>query len=354
MKSVTAMPTKEELRQLQALPLDLKIARTKQRIREWVRHYGVNGVYISFSGGKDSTVLLHIAREIYPELEAVFVNTGLEYPEIQKFAMSFPNVTVVYPKKTFVQVMKEYGYPVISKSVSHAVSILRRHPNGKVARNEFNPEKRGPYAMFKWKPIAYLDFCVSAQCCDSTKKKPINRYAKETGKVGMTAQMACESALRTQHWLTNGCNAFDNENPVSNPMSFWTEQDVLLYIKSRDIEICSVYGDVVYDCDEPEQERFPDVTTLKLKTTGCSRTGCMFCAFGAHLEKGETRFQRLAITHPKQYAFCIGGGEYDPVDGLWKPNKDGLGLGHVFDEINKVYGEDFLRYKPLDKDEEDK
>ena len=102
------MPTKEELRQLQALPLDLKIARTQQRIREWVRRYGVNGVYISFFGGKDSTVLLHIAREMYPEIEAVFVNTGLEYPEIQKFAMSFPNVTVVYSKKTFVQVMKEY------------------------------------------------------------------------------------------------------------------------------------------------------------------------------------------------------------------------------------------------------
>lgn len=45
------MPTKDELRQLQALPLDLKIARTQQRIREWVRHYGIDGVYISFSGG---------------------------------------------------------------------------------------------------------------------------------------------------------------------------------------------------------------------------------------------------------------------------------------------------------------
>lgn len=47
-----------------------------------------------------------------------------------------------------------------------------------------------------------------------------------------------------------------------------------------------------------------------------------------------------------------GGGAYDPSDGLWKPNKDGLGLGHVFDEINKVYGEDFLRYKPLDNEED--
>lgn len=210
--------------------------------------------------------------------------------------------------------------------------------------------------------------------------------------MAITAQMACESAMRETQWLKSGCNAFDNETPVSNPMSFWTEQDILLYIKNHKEEmvqerieniekwygcpleeivnsktgepayppreemtpICEVYGDVVYDCNEPEQERFSDVTTLKLKTTGCSRTGCMFCAFGAHLEKGETRFQRLARTHPKQYAFCIGGGEYDPVDGLWKPNKDGLGLGHVFDEINKVYGEDFLRYKPLDKDEEDK
>lgn len=147
----------------------------------------------------------------------------------------------------------------------------------------------------------------SKRCCDIMKKEPAHRYSKESGKVAITAQMASESALRTQKWLQHGCNAFDNGNPVSNPMSFWTEQDILLYIKTRNIEICSVYGDVVYDCDEPEQERFSDVTTLKLKTTGCSRTGCMFCAFGAHLERGETRFQRLARTHPKQYAFCIGG-----------------------------------------------
>ena len=87
------MPTKEELKQLQALPLDLKIARTQQRIREWVHHYGADGVYVSFSGGKDSTVLLHIVREMYPEIEAVFVNTGLEYPEIKAFVKKvYPNV----------------------------------------------------------------------------------------------------------------------------------------------------------------------------------------------------------------------------------------------------------------------
>lgn len=341
------MRSKETLKQLQALPLNLKIARSQQRIREWVRHYGVNGVYISFSGGKDSTVLLHIAREIYPELEAVFVNTGLEYPEVRKFAMSFSNVRVLNPRKNFVNVITDHGYPIISKEVSDVLSVAKNNPHSSWVKKKFDPQSKR-FSCAKYKPIVDMDFKCSKMCCNFTKKDPAHRYSRESGKVAMTAQMACESALRTQHWLTNGCNAFDSEHPISNPMSFWTEQDVLLYIKTRNIEICSVYGEVVYDCDNPEQERIADATTLKLKTTGCSRTGCMFCAFGAHLEKGETRFQRLARTHPKQYTYCIGGGEYDPSDGLWKPNKKGLGLGHVFDELNKVYGENFLRYKPLE------
>lgn len=75
------MRTREDLKQRQALPLSMKIMLTRDRIREWVRHYGENGVYVSFSGGKDSTVLLHLVRELYPDIEAVFVDTGLEYPE---------------------------------------------------------------------------------------------------------------------------------------------------------------------------------------------------------------------------------------------------------------------------------
>lgn len=70
---------------------------------------------------------------------------------------------------------------------------------------------------------------------------------------------------------------------------------------------------------------------------------CIFCAFGAHLEKsGEGRFERLKETHPRQYEYCIGGGEY--VDGVWQPNKQGLGMGHVFDELNQIYGDGFIKY----------
>lgn len=120
------MPSREELKSLQSLPLDVKIRKTQQRIREWVEYYGEDGVYVSFSGGKDSTVLLDIVRKMYPGIEAVFVNTGLEYPEIVDYVKKHENVTILRPKKNFKQVLTEYGYPVISKDVSNTVKGARK------------------------------------------------------------------------------------------------------------------------------------------------------------------------------------------------------------------------------------
>ena len=112
--------TKGDLQQMQSLPLSAKILMTKRRIREWYDYWD-GQVYVSFSGGKDSTVLLHIARELYPDIEAVFVNTGLEYPEIQSFVKTFDNVTILRPKMRFDEVIKKYGYPIISKEVSECI-----------------------------------------------------------------------------------------------------------------------------------------------------------------------------------------------------------------------------------------
>ena len=121
---------------------------------------------------------------------------------------------------------------------------------------------------------------------------------------------------------------------MGKPMSFWTEQDVLRFIVDRKLPIASVYGDIVASDGEND---YPSTLIDKpLHCTGCQRTGCMFCAFGAHLEKGENRFERMKHTHPKHYDFCIGGGEWD-TDGLWKPNKKGLGYGRVLDYIGVVY-----------------
>ena len=119
--------TIQDLRIRQALPLEQKILMTKTRIKEWVNYYGLEGVYVSFSGGKDSTVLLHIARSIYPDIKAVFVDTGLEYPEIRDFVKTFDNVDIIRPKMNFKQVLNKYGYPIISKEVSECVYGARKY-----------------------------------------------------------------------------------------------------------------------------------------------------------------------------------------------------------------------------------
>lgn len=323
---------------MRSLPLDVKILKTQQRIREWVNFYGLDGVYVSFSGGKDSTVLLHIARQLYPSIEAVFVDTGLEYPEIRKFVKSFKHVTIIRPKMRFDEVIKKYGYPLISKEVSECVS------QGKIAlkSNKYvyrlqkllgtAVDKQGRKSLFnkeKYAPLLYVDFNISHMCCNVMKKKPAHEYGKVTGKYPITGQNAEESRLREQQWLKNGCNGFNMKSPISNPMSFWTEQDILQYIYENRIDIAPVYGEVIFE-------------NGKYFTTGCKRTGCIFCMFGAHC-RDDDRFLRLKETHPLQYAYCMDGGEY--VDGVWKPTQNGLGMKHVIDELHKIYGNDFIKIK---------
>lgn len=116
-----------ELQQMQALPLNLKIALTQNRIREWVNEFGLEGVYVSFSGGKDSTVLLDIARKMYPGIKAVFADTGLEFPETKAFVRQFDNVDIVKPKMRYVETIKKYGYPIISKEVAECVLGARKY-----------------------------------------------------------------------------------------------------------------------------------------------------------------------------------------------------------------------------------
>lgn len=128
MKVVTQMPDKSVLRQLQSLPLEAKIVLSKQRIKEWYEHFDGN-VYVSFSGGKDSTVLAHLVHEMYPEVPLVFSNTGLEYPEVQQQARKW-DAEFVRPKMSFSEVITTYGYPIISKEVAEAIYYARRIRGG--------------------------------------------------------------------------------------------------------------------------------------------------------------------------------------------------------------------------------
>ena len=119
--------TMSDLYQIRSMPLSIKVRMTENRIRWWIDEYGEDGVYVSFSGGKDSTVLLDIVRKHYPDVPAAFVDTGLEYPEVRDFVKTFDNVEWLKPKKAFKQVIEEYGYPFISKEVSDKIQGARKY-----------------------------------------------------------------------------------------------------------------------------------------------------------------------------------------------------------------------------------
>ena len=133
----------KRLLELQALPLERKIQISQARIIEWYKHYD-GKVVVSFSGGKDSTVLLHMVRQLYPDVKAVFSNTGLEYASIQRHVKTFNNVDIIVPPMRFDQVISMYGYPLISKEVAEAIYYARRirSQNGKVERERERAEQR--------------------------------------------------------------------------------------------------------------------------------------------------------------------------------------------------------------------
>ena len=308
--------TSEDLKIMQSWPLERKIQVTQTRIIEWYQKND-GKVYVSFSGGKDSTVLLDLVRRIYPDVPAVFIDTGLEYPELREFVKTVPNVTWLKPEMNFRKVIETYGYPLISKDVAEKIYSARK--GGYALKrfdddSEYNKKYGCRYSVSRWTWLKDSNIPISNKCCTEMKKKPAKKYEKETGNKPIVGVMACESRTRKAVWLKNGCNAFDSKRPISQPMSFWTEQDVLQYLKEFNIPYTSVYGEI-------KQEE-----NGKYYTTGYDRTGCVFCGFGCHLEKEPNRFQRLKQTHPKLWNYCM------------KPwDEGGLGMKEVLDYIGVKY-----------------
>lgn len=326
-----------ELRQMQSLSLDSKKRMSLQRIDGWFEKFD-DDVYFSYSGGKDSTVCLDLVAGYCAShgrnLHVAFCDTGLEYPEVRKFAeenaakvaekygieISFDRLK---PNINFRQVIIEYGYPVISKEVSRIVYYARHSRDKKQSYinklKGLNPD--GSYSEYKqrykkYEVLLQAPFEISSICCRKMKEQPAITYEAETGRKPIIATMAEESKQRLDGWCRTGCNAFDSDRPISKPISFWTEQDILNAIINEGLEIAPVYGEVVPDYEKngtiDGQMSFYDLgfeqmEQRPLKTTGCSRTGCIFCGYGCHRDRGVTRFQRLRETHPTLYKYCIGG-----------------------------------------------
>lgn len=306
-----------QLIQRQHLELQLKVRLTCVRLMQWVGEFGLENVYIAFSGGKDSTVLLDIARNIYPEIRAVFVDTGLEYPEIRSFVKTIDHVEWIKPEKTFKKVLEENGYPILSKTNALKIrqaQTLPKDSKSYVLRTQgltsWGAVSKIGKIPDKWMYLKDAPFKISEQCCDIMKKRPFKAWEKLNNIANpIIGTMASESHNRQKAYKANGCNAFKSQKPKSTPMGFWTEQDVLEYLSTKNVPYASIYGEILKD------------EAGVYYTTGEKRTGCMFCMFGCHLESQPNRFQRMRETHPKQYQYCI----------------EKLGLGEILDYIHVPY-----------------
>jgi 3'-phosphoadenosine 5'-phosphosulfate sulfotransferase (PAPS reductase)/FAD synthetase len=271
----------KELQMMQNMDLGTKVMKSKLRIRQWYNHFTGN-VYVAFSGGKDSTVLLDLVRQEFPDVPAVFVQTGLQYPEVREFVKTVDNVITIKPKMTFKEIIEEHGYPIPTKMQAQYIEQYRNTGSNKLKKLRWEgEEKYGNYKISEqWKFLVDAPFKISDKCCNYMKKEPLKRYQKETGNKPFIGTMATDSGMRKQYALKNGCNAYDGDNPISKPLTIWNENDVWEYIKKYNLDYSSIY-DMEY-----------------------KRTGCMFCLFGAHLEK-PNRFQLMKKTHPKIYNYCM-------------------------------------------------
>lgn len=327
-----------ELKQLQALPLEVKEQKALRRIEEYLDVYGTDGTYISFSGGKDSIVLDHLIQRVTGSshaVERVYLDTFMEYPKMRSFVKENYQVTVIKPAQTPKKMIlgeNGVGWAFPSKDVSQIIYYARR--GRKWALNKLHGlTKDGEYSEYRQRYKKFLpvyerrDIVISPFCCVKQKEEPVLEFERLTGKHPFIGTRASESRRRTEAWMrVGGCNSFDTritvnedgeeeeiivDRPQSKPISIFSEQDILHYIVKYNLALPSPYGEI-YEVGRcvGQEDLFTKMGMCHgydgcmLKTSGEQRTGCIFCPIGCHLDN-FAKFKRLRKAEPKLYDFCM-------------------------------------------------
>ena len=305
--------TFEELHNRQQWTLAQKIDHSLGVIDQFIARMD-GKVYLSFSGGKDSTVLLHLCEILKPDIQCVFVNTGCESVDVVRFVEKMKaahNIEVIRPKLTPRQVWAKYGFPLVSKDQAFKIDLVRKNPNSASAQKFMRDSNK--FTISKcFRYLCDTDKCkyhTSAVCCNKLKKDPCKRYEHESGLRPIVATMASESMLRETDYLRVGqCNKFDQGHEKSKPLSIWMEEDIWQFIHENNIEIAEIYA------------------------KGVDRTGCVGCGFGAQM-KDDRRLETFYRLYPKYYNMVLNfennGVNYREalremlaVNGLWLPDEN--------------------------------
>lgn len=307
--------TPYEFMQKQSLPYEAKVAHAAVRAREF--YDALNGNVFCSVGGLDSITLLTFLRsEVSKDVPGVSVSV-LEDASIREVHRSFENFVFLQPLKSKVQVLREHGYPILSKEKAGKIQMLQRPTEknatvrhaimtgdtGKLGGFKYSPKMRLPE---KWKRLfAGLEnerygtnyqvapFRVSADCCYWMKERPCDIYAKESGRKPYMGLMASEGGQREKALMRHGCNYFGKTVTRSCPFAIFSRQDILQLAIDLKVPVPRIYGEIL---------RAPDGT---LYTTRAQRTGCSMCGFGIHIEDRPHRFDRLYEDNPKEWRFWM-------------------------------------------------
>src|SRR5574344_987802 len=233
--------TREQLNERLNWTLDQKIDHSLFTI-ENALNYSNGNAYVSFSGGKDSTILLHLARIIKPDIKAVFFNTTNEFPEIYKFIKEIDCIKV-QPEMNLKSVIEKVGFPLISKEQAQSIRearttrsaiLLDKRMNGRI--NPITGERTSMGKISeKWKHLVYAPFDISEKCCYYLKKRPAMKFEKENKLLPIIGTSVNESQMRLLKYYHTGCNAFELKRPASYPLSIWNDTDKWNFIKQNKI-----------------------------------------------------------------------------------------------------------------------
>ena len=267
---------KQKMGELLAEPHEKKLKRSSALVDEFVDALGLETVYVSTSGGKDSACVSHLCKANYPMIKHVMFDTGLEYQATKDLAKK-QGAKIIPPKIGWKEFCEKEGYPVGSKQVSKRIHDAYVSPLGAV----LTMFSRVYHLSDKWLHFldpTFVDFPISHKCCNEFKKKP----AKQLNMNPIIGTRIDESAQRKNAWKKSGCNSYslDGKHGTSRPISLWKDENVDKYVKDEEIELSEIYT-------QYEQKR----------------TGCVCCPYGAQMD--GSRFDLLKKLEPKRYDYFM-------------------------------------------------
>lgn len=330
----------KRFRELQGLPYRIKIQYAIDKAKEFFDELD-GKVYCSVGGLDSITLLIFLRKYVNANIPGATISL-LEDRSIRKVHKQFDNMVFLKPLKRKVQVIREFGYPIISKMKARKIEHLQKPDNPKQtyihalmtgdmgAQGKFKhsnkiklPDKwlklfGGLYNNHRTDLVCKTSpFKVSDRCCYWMKEKPADDFAKTNGLKPYMGLMASEGGQREMGLMKNGCNYYGKTVTRSCPFAIFQRQDLLQLALDLNVPVPEIYGEIVRDQDGI------------LRTTKAQRTGCTMCGFGIHIEKRPHRFDRLRETNYKEWRFWM----YD------------MGWGKVLDYIGVEWEDEYVEYE---------